>query len=461
MLRAYKSICLIEDSPYHDNFKNLIEQSFQTELLYENTLSLPISSSDEHANETVASKCYWQIISNLSKFNSNDRLIVVLDLDLGLDETTIDDCTDEDIGAEYLSYRPEIDDKYIFALFLVKKATENNNIKKCLIYINSSNVPVRIIARIEQILQPLSTDNVFIKRGDGDELSNNTYCLKLLREANDIFDRAYQTIIENLAFDLLDANFTLLISPHNSPHPRQYHEIPRDLYCYSIFTKDDLSVKSYAALFLANDYNRRHIKIESFTNLLNLAGINTKVHLQDIETIQVPIQPGMLFIINLIDFLISMEINEINLAYQKDNQEVDLSFEVREIERFSSAILTGFGRNSSWKFRYLMGCRKDIIYDTREKLKYGTKIIFTSWANKRELTEQVKRSNEEVISNWNPRLLDSREQGKSSIYPALLRWDRDWKSNDNKYIHIKWDSQPCKLDPLTQLKQNDKKELDK
>jgi hypothetical protein len=314
---------------------------------------------------------------------------------------------------------------------------------------------------VEFVERELTSENKYLD----DTQKISAFNIKYSKESAFQYLRLYLKEIEDLerkkfslAFDLLDANFTYMIHPQNVPHISEYSQISKDLYCYSIFKKDDpLSIQSYEALFLASDRHNgswRRIKIESFVELLKLANITIETPLKDSEAIEIPMQPGMLFIVNLIDFLNSMKIEKINLEYQAEKQEVDLSFEVREIERFSSAILTGGGRNSSCKFRYLMGCRKDIICDMGEKLQYGMKNVFADWADKKQLQEQEKEIIKETILTWNPRLLDGKQE-ESLIYPAFLRWDRDWKSNDNKYIHIKWDSKSCKSkqDPLDEFQE--------
>jgi hypothetical protein len=442
------SICLIEDSPYHRDFREVVEEEqFNKFLRYERNLSIPISSNDEDGAETVAYRSYCSLISNLENFDNSDGLIIVLDVMLDLNPEDLPENLRQEfdelanraqilLGRELLSH-------YIFSFLLVKKVVDSG-MQKCLIHINSSNIGGGDIDDIEGVIVSLFGNciHITIQRGSGKSLRKKDNSRKEIERALNRFRRSHQLIVERLAFDFLH------ILSEGMTHPDNYEDINSNLFCYSLFENDNRSVEAYKSLFVlgfSNNETRRYMTVKVFTEVLRLSSIMVETKMHDLDQIQVPIQPGIFFIINLIIFLHSMNINQVHLSHNIEAGEIDLKFEVRDIERFSSALLTGNGRCSIYKFHALMACSKDIVYTYGAPNQYKTFNVFSDWSYRNQIPNVDEVRN--MVQHCIPIPLAADNLSDCEIYPSFLRWERNWRLPGDNFIHVKWSSQSSHNNP--------------
>jgi hypothetical protein len=454
------NICLVEDAPYHDTLKSVVNKRFSRQLKYIDILSLPIATNGKvsgvYRDDLVASDSYGSIFLNLSKFNCPHGLIIVLDLALSLDLENHDFSKYPDIAREYELLFNSLQGtelkSYVFSILLAKKAIENQHLQHCLVLVNSSNVPRNQMILIESYLCNFSISinrhkNVSVKCGFGRPLSTDDECSKVIEEAYDLFSQKYLHFEKKVAFDLLDVNFR-----HQIPHPNDKHSIPRQINCYFIFHESTISesnlLESFKALFDPNKLNGpRQIHVEIMSSLLEFADI--KINIQNrtsIDMVRLPCQPGILFFVNLVAFLKSMGIKSVDFTHNMATQEATICFQPKEILRFSSALLSGEGGESISRFQSLITCAKDIVYEDENQVKpYKLNSIFDEWSSGKS-SAILDRARAD-IKVWNPQPLPSKHDHQSIIYPASIWWQRNWMSNIDNNVYVKWKSFPSSSQP--------------
>ena len=232
--------------------------------------------------------------------------------------------------------------------------------------------------------------------------------------------------VRDLVKELVRAQFAGELPDPGHPHTPE--QIPEDILLSSDLRSH---LSSYSALYYIAEaernagykpgYERRPIKTAIFCRLLDRAKIKVtseKVtsELGDETQFQLPIPPGMLFIICLINFLEKMKISEVTL---KQRNEGDLSFVGLQMSldapfRFYSGMMTG-GSTGVKAFQSLLACRASGIFDG--------------------FTEDVSKDQLEIIKRtWPPQSLSG---GTTPIYAPILKWE---VVQSDKTLDIWWSS---------------------
>lgn len=159
-----------------------------------------------------------------------------------------------------------------------------------------------------------------------------------------------------------------------------------------------------------NDFDRRLMSVPLFAELLRRFNISLSHDLGDDAKIQLPIAPGALFVICLVDFLENAKINEVFLSsgVWQGRDGVELRIQLNNPIRFESAIMTGHdssnigeGGTSVAAFRRLLACKKDRF--------------------KELIAGEASEAEKNRIGDWPPQPLPMGE-GNSQVYWAILKW---------------------------------------
>ena len=218
-----------------------------------------------------------------------------------------------------------------------------------------------------------------------------------------------------LAKELLNAQFKYV--DLSSPcHPMTIDQVHPDSLFFDQFKKKG-GLENYKALYyispkdmkkIKQDHHyyrqmeRRFIRLDTLKKFFG-KHITLKTSIPDSQRIQLPIAPGMLFIICTVEFLEEMGIREIELSWhapeEQDGRAV-MEIPLKDSERFKQGIPTGGGGKGIELFRKLLSCRSESL-----------------------LTIAHEKQREEIIYNWPPQPLADGNRGHSPIYPAIIKWE--------------------------------------
>jgi putative CRISPR-associated protein (TIGR02619 family) len=231
-----------------------------------------------------------------------------------------------------------------------------------------------------------------------------------------------------LARELLKARFTHF-EVSAGCHPAGEDQIPADTMLREEFKKRG-GRESYKALyyvsqadmerirqgdFYGSRMERRWIRLDTVKALLGRE-MTVQAALKDDTRAQLPLAPGMLFILCLVEFCAEMRIDGIDLSWRAGEEqrgELVVEMTLKEPGRFRHAAATGGGKGIAL-FRKLLCCRSDTL-----------------------LAQANEAERKEIVYRWPPQPLANGSEGHSAIYPRIIHWE---VGRADGRLRLWWDS---------------------
>jgi len=252
-------------------------------------------------------------------------------------------------------------------------------------------------------------------------------------------DKFYENLKEphyvTLAKELIKARFTNF-DFSSGCHPTGFQQVPPDSLYLDEFKKKG-GRESYKALYYiapsdiekikADNFDhkqmdRRFIRVNTMKKIFE-EKIKLSTKLEADERVQLPMAPGMLFIICLVEFCEEMRIEEIELYWQANDERqgsVVMEMGLKDSVRFKHGIFTSSGGKGIELFRKLLACRSETV-----------------------LNNANEKQREEILFHWPPQPLPEGTEGHSTIYPRIIDWEITkssgklklwWHSNKKKKV---------------------------
>lgn len=387
----------------------------------------------DHSKQINDVNPFERLKNYLSSETVPEDLILILDVGLNLREIREKLCRDYDIPAEVPVDQVE-------GLALAYEAIKNKKVKKLLIVFASGRGGLSPAYEFLKNLTKLREDSVKLVKeelprtfvpqsGRGVTLTfekQKDNARKVLKFAYNEFNTAFVNPIPGLVRDLLQARFE---SSMTDPcHPCFLEEIPDNTLFPKELQNTNISdseiLECYKALYqiepgilngaIWRQQRTRYIRLDILKEICRHSQIVLKIEPSPNSRIQLPIQPGMLFIICLIAFLRSMNINEVVLKYE--DGEAIIVMQLEDARKFDSAVKTG-GGSSTKLFQNLLACKKDIILE--------------------HASDKTQRR--EIEDRWPPQPFPEAGAKCLKIFCPKLNWD---VNIDENKLMLKYDSEP-------------------
>ncbi|MCU0289374.1 MAG: hypothetical protein MUF15_23630 [Acidobacteria bacterium] len=372
---------------------------------------------NEELSERITNNNFEAIATKFEKFEGN--LIICLDMQLDIirDKDTLNNIinrfnTDYGITEQQLKKFTSEQNRAIDGLLLAEKAMVNKNAKRILIipftksqsFGSLSPLFSKMITTFNRQKDVFFVENT---RGAWTDI-NSDLCsipddnerdnfektiIGFITNAVDNFEKKFSDPVEKLSKELIKG------CQVNDGHPNSLEEIPKDMVCYEDLMKTESPEENFKALFYWKD--SRKIEPDLFSSILKNERIQNNWKNKPTDGFFLPSKPGMIFLICLVDFFKEMHKFEIVLnTLIKENGKpiIEISFELKDPDRFREGIFTG-GGTAIEKYRNLLGCKKDII-----------------------LENFMSKDDKEAIQTdkWYPAPMKSGKCGNSEIYKRLL-----------------------------------------